>query len=164
MFFLNRVDHQEVRDSTGQADGMPAFLIIYDAIQVRHCLRILKDPCSRHEGNAVFSPVDAVLVFVPGENHLYIQNCSTRFWEMRSKTGTTAACGPVSSSGRARVFADSVTGVYRDETSVDFKFRRSRPVAICCVGAVDRPHSSGFAQVGNSGGVNSTDVMAETST
>src|SRR5205809_5128413 len=64
IFFLNRVNHQQERDSAGQTDCMPAFLIIYNRIQVRHRPWINKDPRGGSERNVVLSLVDAVLAFI----------------------------------------------------------------------------------------------------
>src|ERR1700734_671134 len=56
---------------------MPAFLSVNHTIQIRNRVWIIKDPRARFERNTMFSPVDSVFVLTPGEQHLYIQKCST---------------------------------------------------------------------------------------
>src|SRR5437762_1809099 len=84
--------HQQERDSAGQTDCMPAFLVIYNRIQVRHRPWINKDPQGGSGRNVVLSLVDAVLAFIPYELHVYIQNCSTKGLA-RTASGLGLQCG-----------------------------------------------------------------------
>ena len=92
ILFLACVNHQQKCDAGNQAeDGVPAFLVIDYAIQIRDREWIFKYPGGSLEGDAVFAPVDAVLACIPGENYLYLQNCSTN--QCSQRTGPLAAVG-----------------------------------------------------------------------
>jgi len=62
---------------------MVCFLVPNDAIRVRNRVRIRKDPSRYRKRNVVFSPVDAVLVLIPGENH--------RIYRIVARAGRAAA-------------------------------------------------------------------------
>jgi len=79
MLFLTCVNYEHNCDTAGAADCMPALLFANHAIPVRHDIRILEDPCRRLKRNAVFPAVDAILLLVPHDDHVYIRNCSTSF-------------------------------------------------------------------------------------
>lgn len=57
---------------------MPPRLAGDNAIDMGDCVWIGEDTGRRFEGDSVFSLVYGVLVFVPREGYVYIQNCSTR--------------------------------------------------------------------------------------
>ena len=76
-------------------------------MQVRDNVWILKDPRRRFKGNAMFPPVDAILVLIPGETMLYILNYST-LWARASFVRTLVGDGiaaPVRGFLKGRLYA-----------------------------------------------------------
>ena len=56
-------------DGSDRSDGMPSFLTIYVAIDIRYGTLVAKDPGGEFERNTMFTLVAAILDFVLYENY-----------------------------------------------------------------------------------------------
>src|ERR1019366_6927339 len=90
MWFLACVNYQQDRDAAGAADGMPALVFVHHAIPVGDNIWILEDPCRHFKRNAMLPTVDAILILIPRENHVYLQKCSTSPAGFRRRDGESS--------------------------------------------------------------------------
>lgn len=71
------MDDLKQRQAVYYSDGVPSFLRFDDAIEIRHCIRVLEDQDGGFKRQFVLSLVKAILAFIPCKENLYIQDCST---------------------------------------------------------------------------------------
>ncbi len=71
------MNHQEENDATNGANRVPPLLTLNDPLRVRDHVEVFKDPRRRLKRNPMLPSVDAILILIPDEGHVYIRNCST---------------------------------------------------------------------------------------